>query len=433
MVPEPVWRARRPGGRTGSDRCRRRSRHYARGEGIRIQAGVQELSDQSLTCAYCRMSCGLCGTTYRSSAIQRPAEAQSRSRPCAMGRQSMPMTSIQWPRQFWCRYRAPATLELDCADDTRRWGTTFWSIAYASDSSASLSSRTRRAITTATSSPVRSPALAPASRFHCPELVAIEGGEAGGCAAGDGAGRGQLEQCEFEIVAGKAIDFDPGRGTVAGGDAISPWDELAIDGDHIKAEAQAGRMGSQLYAVAVRTAKGRGFRAPTETDLSALDAAERELRGLLPRWLAEDVVPDEAIDSVRTTTAVVASTGSHLARDVLATSAAGTRNICRGVPPPRAGGPCGTGRAAGDAVLTLLALMQGKALNWNALMSSWDTSRDKMRSVFDKHNFAFKWTYAEFEGARELMPWCLDQIVDCLLGDRRAASAFRRGFAIQEC
>src|ERR1035437_326012 len=35
-----------------------------------------------------------------------------------------------------------------------------------------------------------------------------------------------------------------------------------------------------------------------------------------------------------------------------------------------------------------------------------------MRSVFDRHNFAFKWTYGEFEAARELMPWCLDQIVD---------------------
>ncbi|MHB8330699.1 MAG: DUF1156 domain-containing protein, partial [Candidatus Dormibacteria bacterium] len=60
-----------------------------------------------------------------------------------------------------------------------------------------------------------------------------------------------LDQAKFEIVTGKAARAaNPDRGTVAGGDAISPWDNIVIDGDYIKAEAQAGRMGSQLYAVA---------------------------------------------------------------------------------------------------------------------------------------------------------------------------------------
>jgi adenine-specific DNA methylase len=60
--------------------------------------------------------------------------------------------------------------------------------------------------------------------------------------------------------------------------------------------------------------------------------------------------------------------------------------------------------------------MVGKAVNWNSNASTWDTSRDKMRSVFEKHNFSFKWTFAEFEGARELYPWCLSQIVDAYAG-----------------
>ena len=69
-----------------------------------------------------------------------------------------------------------------------------------------------------------------------------------------------------------------------------------------------------------------------------------------------------------------------------------------------------------DSVLTLLALMQGKALNWNSLLSSWDVSRQKIRSVFDRHDFAFKWTYAEFDGGRALYPWCLDQLLDAYAG-----------------
>src|SRR5262249_33156375 len=64
----------------------------------------------------------------------------------------------------------------------------------------------------------------------------------------------------------------------------------------------------------------------------------------------------------------------------------------------------------GDAVLTVLALVQGKALNWNARASSWDVSRQKMRSMFEKHNFSFKWTFAEFEGAQALYPWCRERV-----------------------
>ncbi len=39
-----------------------------------------------------------------------------------------------------------------------------------------------------------------------------------------------------------------------------------------------------------------------------------------------------------------------------------------------------------------------------------------MRSVFDTHNFAFKWTYAEFEAGKALYRWCLDQLLDAYDG-----------------
>jgi adenine-specific DNA methylase len=73
-------------------------------------------------------------------------------------------------------------------------------------------------------------------------------------------------------------------------------------------------------------------------------------------------------------------------------------------------------RERADAVLALLGMMQGKALNFNAMLSSWHVSRQTMRSVFDTHNFAFKSTFAEFEGARELYPWCLEQVLDAYEG-----------------
>ena len=85
-----------------------------------------------------------------------------------------------------------------------------------------------------------------------------------------------LDAPQFEIRYGKDIDFDPKRGTVKRGDGLSPWDDNVIDGSYIKAEGQAGRLGSTLYAIAVRRRDGtRGFREPTDTDLAAVAAAEK--------------------------------------------------------------------------------------------------------------------------------------------------------------
>ena len=69
-----------------------------------------------------------------------------------------------------------------------------------------------------------------------------------------------------------------------------------------------------------------------------------------------------------------------------------------------------------DAALALLALIQGKALNWNAQLTSWDVSRQKTRSVFDSHSYAFKNTFAEFEGGTEFYAWALAQITDAYDG-----------------
>jgi adenine-specific DNA methylase len=69
-----------------------------------------------------------------------------------------------------------------------------------------------------------------------------------------------------------------------------------------------------------------------------------------------------------------------------------------------------------NAVLSLLPIMGGKAVNINSMLSTWDTTRQKIRSVFDTHNFAFKWTFAEFEGAQELFTWLSGSLVGAYSG-----------------
>jgi putative DNA methylase len=228
---------------------------------------------------------------------------------------------------------------------------------------------------------------------------------------------GSPDRLEFHIEAGPDFSFDPDDGTVARGDATSPWDGLVIEGDYLKAEAQAGRMWATLYAVACGKprAKGRGlvryFRSPASEDLDGLRAAAQELAGLESRWAAEDILPTEEFPppipkhDIRPYGFLrwrdFFTDRQLLVHGVFIEEWRRLKDEVVGV----------LGEDRGGEVMTLLAMMQGKATNWNSRLSSWDTSRQKMRSVFERHDFAFKWTFAEFEGAREMWPFCLSQLL----------------------
>lgn len=229
----------------------------------------------------------------------------------------------------------------------------------------------------------------------------------------------ELREPRFEVILGREVDkADASTGTMARGKAVSPYDNLVIDGDYIKEAAQSGDMSQLLYAVAVRKPSGeRTFRAPNEADLQALQAANRTFDALKDEWFDAGILPTEEfpegndlrpkhygldrwVDFFTPRQALVHGTfGEEFARLI-----------------PEVRNALGPGA---EDVLFELALMQGKALNWNSRLSSWDVSRQKMRSVFDRHDFAFKWTFAEFEGATALYPWCLDQLTDAYGGIAR--------------
>lgn len=233
-----------------------------------------------------------------------------------------------------------------------------------------------------------------------------------------------LAEPEFEIVSGEdAVRSDPDRGTLSRGEALSPWDGLVVDGDYIKSEAQAGRMGSILYAVAIRQpetlANGRtrwvrSFRAPTEADLAALANAESELASQLTSWLAGQVVPTEEIeDGLKTAEPI--RYGIRRWRDMFSprqllvhgTFVEEHRRLAAEIREQET-----AGRAA--ALIGLLGLVQGGGLNYNSLLCSWHVPRAAMRSVFDRHDLSFKWSYAEFEGAESLYSWSLGQVVEAI-------------------
>src|SRR5690606_25925182 len=68
-----------------------------------------------------------------------------------------------------------------------------------------------------------------------------------------------------------------------------------------------------------------------------------------------------------------------------------------------------------------LGLALDKACDYNGMLSSWHASRTTVRNTFDRHDFAYKWTFAEFDGAHALFPWVVDQVVDAYGGIAKLA------------
>jgi adenine-specific DNA methylase len=241
----------------------------------------------------------------------------------------------------------------------------------------------------------------------------------------------QLDAPLFDLRTGDAARAaNPDVGTVTRGTAMSPWDGLVIDGDYLKSEAQAGRMGSVLYGVATRmpvSASGRtkwvrAYRAPSSDDIQALEAAEAELATHWSDWLARGVLPaEEVVDGHKTAEPLrygIRKWTDMFSPRQLLVHASFVDEFQRLVPELRAAYPDDRGKA--DAILGLLGLMHGKALNYNSLLSTWHAGRGVTRSVFDTHNLAFKWTFVEFEASRDLFGWVLgDQLVRAFRGVHR--------------
>jgi len=220
--------------------------------------------------------------------------------------------------------------------------------------------------------------------------------------------------CRFEIVKGKSAveNTKPDEGTVARGVGKSPWTGEAVDGDYIKAEAQAGRMSAQLYAVGLKTSKGFEFRPPTQADLDAHEAAKSELARRLPDWEAMGLVPNEPRRENRADWSCEIY-GMTKWRDTFAprqllsllTAVEELRVL---EPEIRAGLP----KEKAEAILTYIGLALDKACDYNSFRNRWDSTRSKMVSGFERHDFSFKWSHGEFDAAVNLIPWVLGQVAD---------------------
>ncbi|MFW5927583.1 MAG: DUF1156 domain-containing protein [Thermoplasmatota archaeon] len=204
------------------------------------------------------------------------------------------------------------------------------------------------------------------------------------------------DEVSFEIVElpkdVKKSEYDPTNGTISRGKATCPRCKVVID-DEVKRQAQEEGMGYQLYAVEIRDLhnNNRGnFRPPREEDINSFNKAKkkveqspefssllREKRYVGPADRSTNYGITEWRDMFSPRQLLVHHTYWQAFKEV--------RNQIQNEHPPY----------EAEVIMTFLAIVADKALNYNCRQSSWINDRGVIRSVFERHDFAFKWSFTE--------------------------------------
>ena len=225
-----------------------------------------------------------------------------------------------------------------------------------------------------------------------------------------------MDECQFEIVTGDKINFDPNAGTVRRGVGRSPWTGATVPGDYIKAEAQAGRMGSQMYAVAVKMGRKLKFRYPDQVDLAALAAAEETLESLVEEWARKNIIPNEDVPYGSKTSEAIRYGKTRwekmFSRRQLLVMGTAVEELGR--LQEKIGESLHPSRTA--AVSAYLAAIVDKMADYNAISTIWNPPRAALSHVFGRHDFSFRWTFGEFDGAHNLLPWAVGQVAAAYRG-----------------
>ena len=200
--------------------------------------------------------------------------------------------------------------------------------------------------------------------------------------------------------------------TYKGGKGISLFTDMQIPGDYIKAQAQAGKMKSCLYAVAIKTPTGLEFQPPETEDLKALEAAARAVKKLRPAWEKANVIPTELYPEVTTDPrprvygmprwADMFSPRQLLCFGVLVEELSNMRKELLEE----------EGEEMGQAVEHLLAFGMNKFLNHNCYLDRWENTRAVIKGKMDRHDYAFKATFAEMApcNAGSGLDWAFDNV-----------------------
>jgi putative DNA methylase len=207
---------------------------------------------------------------------------------------------------------------------------------------------------------------------------------------------------EFQVVEGKAIDFDPEEGTVTRANVRCPICRGAIDDGTTRRLFREGKAGQRMMAVVLHhpDRPGKRYRPATADDLAAFGAAavalEAKRQALWEEW-GMDPVPDEPLPPLETLGFRVQRYGLTRWGDLfnprqklaLITFAAAVRRahkemLAQGTDPDFA-----------KAVVTYLALGLDRLADYNSVQCVWNISKELVAHTFGRQALQMVWDYIE--------------------------------------
>jgi putative DNA methylase len=226
------------------------------------------------------------------------------------------------------------------------------------------------------------------------------------------------------IVEGADAKEFGSRSTIKGNAAASVWDASAIlSTEDIYQLSRDGKRREVLLGISSTRPGGRGreFRAPSDADLRAVEAASAELRLYRPRWEIEGLLPDDEIppgNDLRPLKLGHKYWSEMFTERQLLTHLIAIEELSNTLLEAQSTLTEREVRALG----LYMAFAIDKGVDYSSRYSSWDSTRTKVRNTFDKHDYATKWSFAELDGAAALLPWTVSQVVDAYRGIAKLTS-----------
>lgn len=229
-------------------------------------------------------------------------------------------------------------------------------------------------------------------------------------------GVGQCVHCH------QAISGDEIKRQARGESELGKWKDILFCVVGIRLEpkidkhGQVQRFSSGERKGEIKTQKARYFRAPNETDLEAIQAAERELEELRLDFEMKGLVPNEPIPAGSKTSELIRYGMNSWEELFVPRQLLGHLSVMEALQEIGRTILEKYDRDRSIALITYLQYAHSKLLNYNSRQTFWDYTRSPgaIKQTFSRHDFGLRWVFCEMvvSGASSGMSWGISQVVD---------------------